>query len=128
MSRRILVVEDNPDAGETLRDLLEMLGHEVEVVEDGAAGLEALGRWASDVVLCDIGLPGISGYDLARLMRAHPELRATPLVAVTGFGQPEDRIRSAAAGFDAHLVKPVDLAQLQEVLGRAEASAARRRA
>jgi signal transduction histidine kinase len=115
-SRRILVVEDNTDAGQSLRDLLELLGHRVEVVESGPEALEVLARRGADVVLCDLGLPGMSGYDVARAVRGTPALTGTRLVALTGYGQPEDRRRTNEAGFDDHLVKPVDVATLNEAL------------
>ena len=118
VGRGILIVEDNRDAGESLRDLLELLGHQALLVESGAEALSVLGRQGADLVLCDLGLPGMSGYDLARVVRRDPALRTTPLVAVTGYGQPEDRQSSAEAGFDAHLTKPVDVEALNAVLDR----------
>jgi len=114
----VLIVEDNVDAGETLRALLELRGHEVAVALSGAEALERLRQRPADIVLCDLGLPGMSGYDVARAVRADAALREIRLVALTGYGQPEDRRRSAEAGFDAHLVKPVDLAALDSVLSR----------
>jgi CheY-like chemotaxis protein len=111
---RILVVEDNEDAASTLREALELLGHEVHVSNDGPAGLEAAGRFAPDVVLCDIGLPGIDGYEVARrLRRLQPGLR---LVALSGYALPEDRERARHAGFDAHMAKPPDIDELTGVL------------
>lgn len=110
--RRILIVEDNQDAADMLRELLERRGHEVMVAEDGRQGLDALGEHGADIVLCDLGLPGMSGYDLARAARKDPALAGIPLVAVSGYGGPEDRRRAAEAGFDDHLTKPVDLATL----------------
>ncbi|MCX4241881.1 ATP-binding protein [Paraliomyxa miuraensis] len=115
-SHRILVVEDNTDTGQSLRDLLEMLGHRVEVVETGSDALRALSQRGADVVLCDLGLPGMSGFDVARAIRSHPSLGETPVVALTGYGQPEDRRKTKEAGFDAHLVKPVDIDALNETL------------
>lgn len=114
--RRILIVEDNTDAAEMLSELLELSGHEVTVVGDGREALAALGEHGVDVVLCDLGLPGMSGYDVARAVRKDPVLAELPLVAVSGYGQPEDRSRTAEAGFDAHLTKPVDRAALDRVL------------
>jgi signal transduction histidine kinase len=118
-ARRVLVVEDNVDAGETLRALLELRGHDVAVALSGAEALELLSQRRADIVLCDLGLPTMSGYDVARAVRANPALRDILLIALTGYGQPEDRRRSAEAGFDAHLVKPVDLKALDGVLARA---------
>lgn len=112
--RRILIVEDNADTAVMLRDVLEARLHAVTVVDNGAAALDFLRTQHADVVLCDLGLPSMSGYDVARSVRADPALRATPLVAITGYGQPEDRRRTAEAGFDEHLVKPVS----QHVMGR----------
>ncbi len=118
MRRRVLVVEDNADARETLRRLLEFEGHSVRVAGDAEAALAALRTEASDVALIDIGLPGMDGYELARRIRAELDReRALVLAAVTGYGLPEDRRRSAAAGFDAHLVKPLDLEALSALLG-----------
>jgi CheY-like chemotaxis protein len=107
-SRRILLVEDNVDAAEAMLLLLRELGHDVRVVHDGADALDAAVSFEPQVVLLDIGLPGIDGYELARRMRATPRVANALIVAVSGYGQEKDRLRSAAAGFDAHLVKPVD--------------------
>jgi signal transduction histidine kinase len=111
---RVLVVEDNRDAAETLRDALELAGLVVTVAPDGTAGLAAARRLRPDVVICDVGLPGpLDGYDVARALRADPELRDTPLVALTGYAGPEDLAHARAAGFDRHLGKP---ARVEEVL------------
>lgn len=113
--RRVLVVEDNPDAGQSLCDLLAAMGHDAMVATDGPAALEMLDSRMPGVVLCDIGLPGMSGYDLAWAVRQqHGDLPL--LVAVTGYGQPEDQQRAARAGFDHHLTKPVDVAALNAIL------------
>ena len=117
-ARRILVVEDNADAAQILRDLLELKGHEVTVAADGQGALDAIRAVGADVVLCDIGLPGMSGYDLARAIREDPLLRETPLVAMTGYGQASDRREAEEAGFDEHLTKPVRARRLDEVLTR----------
>ncbi len=118
-SRRVLVVEDNPDARQSLRMLLEMAGHEVQTSEDGPSGLAKLYAFHPDVALIDLGLPGLDGYALAREVRGRPETRTIRLVAVTGYGQAEDRRRALAAGFDLHVTKPVDMSMLEEMLGRA---------
>lgn len=118
-SLRILVVEDNPDAAETLRDLLELSGHEVSVATNGETGLNLASEVRPDTVVCDIGLPGMDGYEVARRLRADPRTAHTRLIAVTGYGRQEDRERSAAAGFDEHLVKPIDPAGLEAVLREA---------
>jgi two-component system CheB/CheR fusion protein len=116
-ARHVLVIEDNVDAREMLRMALELDGHRVETAPDGTSGVEAALRTTPDVVLVDIGLPGLDGYAVARQLRAALGHRVT-LVALTGYGQTEDRRRTAEAGFDAHLVKPVD----PDVLTRALAS------
>ena len=106
-TRRILVVEDNVDAREMLRHLLNLAGHEVHEAADGPAGLEAALRLRPDVALVDVGLPGFDGYQLARRVRENPG-PFIYLVALTGYGQPDDRRHAVEAGFDAHLVKPVN--------------------
>jgi CheY-like chemotaxis protein len=116
--RRVLVVEDSPDARQSLRLLLELAGHEVETSEDGPSGLAKLRDFRPDVALIDLGLPGLDGYAVARAVRQWPETRAIRLVAVTGYGQAEDRRRALAAGFDLHVTKPVDASMLDEMLGR----------
>ena len=113
-ARRVLVVEDNDDAREMLRNLLHLFGHEVHEACDGASGIEQARRVRPDAALIDIGLPGIDGYEVARRIRA--DVPGARLVALTGYGQPEDRERALAAGFDVHLVKPVDPEQLQRLL------------
>ena len=114
--RRILLVDDNEDAAESLAMLLRHAGHEVHVAGDGEAGLEAAAALRPDAVLLDIGLPGISGLDVARRLRAQPWGEALLLVALTGWGQAEDRQRSREAGFDEHFVKPVGRAELMSLL------------
>jgi PAS domain S-box-containing protein len=116
--RRILIVEDNKDSREMLRVLLELGGHEVHEASDGPGGLEALGRVRPDVALVDVGLPGFDGYELARRARAGGQQLL--LVALTGYGLPEDHRRSREAGFDAHLVKPVEARALQAVIASAD--------
>jgi PAS domain S-box-containing protein len=106
--RRVLVVEDNADAREMLRMALEAIGHQVEEAEDGPTGLARLSSFRPDVALVDLGLPGLDGYALARIARAQPDTRGIRLVAVTGYGQAEDRARALSAGFDRHVTKPVD--------------------
>ncbi len=114
--RRILVVDDNVDSAKTLAMLLQLTGNEVRTAHDGPSALEVAAAYVPDVVLLDIGLPGMSGLDVARRMREMPRLRDTMLIAQTGWGQQEDRRRSEEAGFDAHLVKPVDPAVLMKLL------------
>jgi CheY-like chemotaxis protein/two-component sensor histidine kinase len=116
-SLRILVVDDNVDAAESLRMVLEMLGHAATTVYLGHDAIGAAERWQPDVLLCDIDLPaGMDGYDVARSFRAHPSLRGMYLIALTGWGLEEDQRRSHAAGFDLHLTKPVFPDQLESVL------------
>jgi PAS domain S-box-containing protein len=116
--RRVLVVEDSADARESLQMLLELAGHVVETSEDGPDGLAKLDAFRPEVALIDLGLPGLDGYTLARRARENPETRAIRLVAVTGYGQAEDRQRALAAGFDLHVTKPVDASMLEDLLGR----------
>jgi CheY-like chemotaxis protein len=115
-ARRILVVDDNQANAELMALLLRLNGHEVRTAYDGPAALDSARGQPPDVVLCDIGLPGMSGLDVARLLRQDPSLKGTLLLALTGYGQDEDRLRSQEAGFNAHLVKPVDLEALQALL------------
>jgi two-component system CheB/CheR fusion protein len=113
----VLVVEDNADAACTLQLALELHGHEVHVAADGLAGVEAAERLAPQVVICDIGLPGIDGYEVARRLRVR-EHRPL-LVAVTGYALPEDRRRALEAGFAHHLPKPIRIDELLRIIGGA---------
>ena len=113
---RILVVEDNDDIRETLKDLLEMCGHHVDVAEDGSSGVERTLFLRPDVALIDIGLPGLDGYQVAERIRAEMPDAGTRLIALTGYGQPDDKRRALEAGFNAHLVKPVDFDDLRRLL------------
>jgi len=115
-SKRVLVVDDNQDAAESLAELLSLRGHETRAITQSRTALELAPEFAPDVVLLDIGLPEIDGFELARILRQLPETRNSLLVAVTGYGQPEDRRATSAAGFDHHLVKPVSLRELEELL------------
>lgn len=112
----MLVVEDNEDAALMIRELLESHGHQITVAESAKVALKTLYRHTFDVVLCDIGLPGMNGYDLAQAIRSEPELHKLPLIAVTGYGQVEDRRRALEAGFNEHLTKPVELEELNVAL------------
>jgi two-component system CheB/CheR fusion protein len=111
--RRILIVDDNTDTAESMALLLQLEGHEVRTAFDGPGALDAAKIFHPQIVLLDIGLPGLDGYEVARRLRALPEPETPLLVAMTGYGQAEDRGRSHAAGFDEHLVKPVDLDRLK---------------
>jgi signal transduction histidine kinase/ActR/RegA family two-component response regulator len=119
ISRRILVVEDNADAAESLRLVLLSQGHQVHVLHDGVGAAETVERLHPDVVLLDIGLPGLDGLEVARRVRQRGLERQPLLVATTGLGRDEDRARSAQAGFDHHLVKPIDVTALRSLLERA---------
>ena len=121
-SLRILIADDNKDAADTLAVLLEFMGHDVRSVHDGEAAVKAARDFKPQLVVLDIGMPRLNGYEAARQIRADPGSAGMVLVAVTGWGQPEDRRKSSEAGFDHHLVKPVDLTAL-EVLVTAVAQA-----
>jgi DNA-binding response OmpR family regulator len=120
---RVLLVEDDPDVAATTADALELFGFEVRIESHADAGLRACVERPPHVALLDIGLAGRSGYDLARDIRARLPRDAVRLVAVTGYGQPEDRARALDAGFDEHLVKPVDLDDLRAAVERLAAEA-----
>ena len=113
---RVLVVEDNRDAADSLRLLLALYGYEVAVAYSGHDGLRAAVQCRPDVVLCDIGLPGLDGYAVARKLRGNPATAQARLIAVTAYGRDEDRRRSHEAGFERHLVKPVDPDDLRRAL------------
>jgi two-component system CheB/CheR fusion protein len=112
---KVLVIEDNADAAASLQMLLELVGHEVRTAASGPAGVAAATAFVPDVVLCDIGLPGMSGYDVARALRQEPALAGTTIVALTGYGRDEDQAKARAAGFDVHLTKPVEYEALRRV-------------
>lgn len=114
----VLVIEDDPDSAQTLRMLLEFFGHRVSTASTGRKGLELAKRLQPRVVLCDIGLPDMDGYAVARALRGDPGIGPTFLVAMTGYGRDEDRERAADAGFDRHLVKPADPEDLKRLLAR----------
>ena len=116
---RVVVVDDNRDAADSLALLLGFLGAEVSVFYDGRSAVEAVRASCPDLLLLDLGMPDLDGYQVARLIRADPACCGLTLVALTGWGQKEDRRRTREAGFDEHLVKPVDLALLQAVLAAA---------
>ena len=115
---RVLVVDDNIDSAESLSEVLQMLGHEVRVEHDGPTALAAAGEFRPQAVVLDIGLPGLTGHEVAQRIRSEPWGRDMQLIALSGWGQAEDRQRSRDAGFDAHFVKPVDLDELERALAR----------
>jgi CheY-like chemotaxis protein len=121
--RRVLVVDDNVDAASAMDLLLQSLGHETRVVHDGTQALQIVVDFWPDIVLLDIGMPGIDGYEVARRLRAVRQEQALRIVAVTGFGQETDRKKSREAGFDMHLVKPVAIDDLAQALGKRGGSA-----
>lgn len=116
--RRVLVVEDNLDAAETLAEVLELFGHEVRVAHDGPTGIAVAVAYQPEVVLLDLGLPVMDGYEVARALRQELGLEGICLVALTGYGGEEDRRRSREVGFDHHVLKPVDIAVVQALLAR----------
>jgi PAS domain S-box-containing protein len=121
--RRVLVIEDNVDGAESLKEVLELDGHEVVVAHDGDAGLARARSFAPEVVLCDLGLPGIDGYEVARRLRADASTADVRLVALTGYALSEDRERARAAGFDHHVAKPPSMDELRDaVAGAGEAA------
>ncbi|RYZ63697.1 MAG: hybrid sensor histidine kinase/response regulator, partial [Proteobacteria bacterium] len=123
--RRIVIVEDNVDAQQMLKCLLELWGHEVRAASDGEAGLRAIREERPDIALVDIGLPLLDGYEVARLLRDSPFRSGLLLVALTGYGSPEQRNRALEAGFDLHLVKPVDPQELSGLIAQCGVSGRR---
>ena len=117
--RRILIADDNLDAAESLMELLQILGNDVCMANDGLEAVHAAGELKPDVILLDIGMPKLNGYEACRRIREQSWSGKTVLIALTGWGQDEDRRRSSEAGFDHHLVKPVDLTALQKLLATA---------
>ncbi|MBX3467534.1 MAG: response regulator [Planctomycetes bacterium] len=113
---RVLIIEDNQDAAEILREVLEMYEHEVAVAFSGPQGVEAARAFHPQVVLCDLGLPGMNGYEVATTLRQDPETCEARLVALTGYSQADERERARASGFEVHLTKPVGLDEIQQVL------------
>jgi CheY-like chemotaxis protein len=116
MIRRVLVVDDNHDIVESLADVLRLLGHDARTACDGTRALEIAEGWLPELIVMDVGMPGLSGYDVARRLRAE-EWGASPvLVALTGWSREEDRERALSSGFDSIETKPLDLARLREIL------------
>ena len=116
-TRRILVADDNPDIADTIAELLELDGHEVRVVYDGQAALTLFQSYGPDIVISDIGMPGLTGHQLARAIRETPTGQAVKLIAMTGWGQAQDKAEALAAGFDHHLTKPADIQTLYALVG-----------
>jgi CheY-like chemotaxis protein len=116
--RRILIVDDNTDAAHMLAEALAAMGHETRVAFDGPSGFDAAAGFEPDIAFLDIGLPAMDGYELARKMRTELSFPQLRLVALTGYGQDSDRERSAAAGFDSHMVKPISLVAVASTIKR----------
>ncbi len=117
LSRRILVIEDNFDSAEVLQTFLEIHGHKITVHHDGASGLETAKQTVPDVIICDISLSGnLDGYDIAQEIRQTEQTKSIFLIALSGYGRPEDKERSKIAGFDSHFVKPTNFDELLELL------------
>ena len=114
--RRLLVVDDNRDAAESMSMLLQMWGHEVAFAYDGPSALETAERWQPEAVFLDIGLPGMDGYEVAERLRELPLAKNAVLIALTGYGHDDDRLRSRRAGIDHHLVKPVAPDALRDLI------------
>jgi PAS domain S-box-containing protein len=123
-TRHVLVVEDNIDAAESLKEALELNDHRVEIALSGTEGVERARAMVPDVILCDIGLPGMDGFEVAKVLRATPELRDVVLIALSGYAQPEDLERSRDAGFDLHLAKPPVLEALERAMVQVRSRAA----
>jgi two-component system OmpR family response regulator len=114
--RRVLLVDDSVDAAEAMSMLLETLGHEVRVMHDGPSALAIVDDFAPEVVILDIGLPGMSGFDVARELRTRAVTKTALLIALTGYGTDSDKQATRDAGFDHHLVKPVSFAAIETVI------------
>jgi signal transduction histidine kinase len=114
--RKVLVVDDNVDSATTLSMLFSLLGHETRTANDGAQAIKVSEQFLPDLILLDIGLPILNGYEVASRLRAHPQLKDATLIALTGWGHEDDRRRTKEAGFDRHLVKPADLAVVKQIL------------
>jgi len=125
-SKRVLVIEDNPDMGLSMQMLLTHLGYRVELAASGTEGLDAARQFQPQIVLCDIGLPGRNGYEVARALRADPDTQQAYLIAQSGYGADDDLRKSHDAGFDLHLTKPVDFTELKRVLSAVPGDPARR--
>jgi PAS domain S-box-containing protein len=117
--RRVLIIDDSVDAADTLREALELCQHEVEVAYNGPSGIAKAREHQPDVVICDVGLPGLDGYEVARAFKADETLRSVYLVALTGYALPEDLAKAQEAGFDRHIAKPPSLEMLEQTLARA---------
>jgi CheY-like chemotaxis protein len=115
-SHRVLVIDDNVDVAEMLAAYLHQIGHDVIQAHDGRTGLDAARRYQPEVVVCDIGLPGLDGYEVARRLRQMPDLRSPLLIAVSGYGEAADREKARTAGFSHHVTKPADPLALADLI------------
>ena len=122
MSRRILVVDDNRDSADSLAQLLSLTGNDTRTAHDGEEGVALADQFRPDVVLLDIGLPKLNGYEVCRKIREQPWGKSMAVVALTGWGQDDDRRKSKEAGFNGHMVKPVDLTELMRLLATISAN------
>jgi CheY-like chemotaxis protein len=118
VSKLNVIIEDNMDAGESLAEILGMYGHRVHVARDGRTGLALARKLKPDVILCDIGLPDLDGYEVASTLRRDEAHRATRIIALSGYAQPEDRQRARDVGFDAHMAKPADVDRLMMMIAK----------
>jgi two-component system CheB/CheR fusion protein len=114
--RRILIIEDNVDAADSLREVFELGDHDVKVAHNGPDGISLARQFGPEIVLCDIGLPGMDGYAVARVFRSDPDLRCVRLVALSGYALPEDVQRARDAGFECHVAKPPSLEKIEALL------------
>jgi CheY-like chemotaxis protein len=124
--RRILLADDNRDVVESFQMMFRILGHDVQTALDGLEALDQAERFRPDAIVLDVGMPGLDGYETARRIRQLPWSRDVVLIAVTGWGNEKDKLKSAAAGFNVHLVKPVDATTILEVLDQMDQSRAGR--
>jgi CheY-like chemotaxis protein len=113
---RVLVVDDHPDIAQTIAAYLELTGYQVVAVNDGLQALDCVASFKPDVVLLDIGLPGMDGYEVARRLRVIPQIEQALLIALTGYGQLSDRLKAQEAGFNAHVVKPADPQEVEHMI------------
>jgi CheY-like chemotaxis protein len=117
-SRKVLVVDDLPASADTLKVLLELEGFVVRIANDGATALTVAKEFIPDVLILDIGLPGMDGFEVARQLRSRPESKDAVMIALTGYGEAESRLRSQQAGFDHHVVKPADIDFLLSIVSQ----------
>ena len=115
-TKRVLVIDDNVDVADMLAEYLQQIGHAVIQAHDGRAGLDAAIRHQPEVIVCDLGLPGLDGYEIARSLREMPQFRSSLLIAVSGYGDSADREKARAAGFSHHVTKPADPAGLAHLI------------